>query len=184
MPPLQLSPAPLHSSAVPPLPQLGRWRHQHPAAHLGPAPSPRGCVAAELPQPLGVVAHGPVEHADRVVAAVGVALQVKLPEGQRDHLAAAGEAEAARRDPGSPKARGLCASALLRPPPPVGRLQQPPLSRVPSSPPLNASPLQLGGSHTPTGTLQRRPSPWSARSSPGSFSRDRPRNLLPPTHSL
>lgn len=63
--------------------------------HPGPVLSPRGGVSAELPQPLGVVTHGSIEHTDRVIAAVGVRLHVKLPEGQRDHLMAGHRAEAA-----------------------------------------------------------------------------------------
>ena len=81
-PRLQLSPAPPAGRGEPGLPHLGLQRRPDAVAHPGGAPSPRDCVAAELSQPLGVVAHGSVEHADRVVAAVGVGLQVKLAEGQ------------------------------------------------------------------------------------------------------
>lgn len=88
IPPLQLSPAPPNRLEVPTTVSPGELETPRPTVHPGPAPSPRGGVAAELPQPLGVVAHGSVEYADRVVAAVGVGLQVKLPEGQRDYLAA------------------------------------------------------------------------------------------------
>lgn len=120
-----------------PLPFLGRWRPL-PANHPGPAPSPRGGVAAELSQPLGVIAHGSVEHADRVVAAVGVGLQVKLPEGQRDHLSA-GREEAARRYPR--RLEGAEALHLL--PPPGARK----LAAISLSPPASPGAPFLKQSH-------------------------------------
>lgn len=127
-------------------------------------PSPWGCVTAELPQPLGVVVHGSIKHADRIVAAVGVRLQVKLPEGQRDHLVGGG-ARLRGGPPGGPRAQKLCTVHHLRP---AASL---PDARG-SPPPMHSH--HCSEDHTHVGTLQWRPSQSSTRLSPGSFSRNSP----------
>lgn len=55
---------PLPTAVWFPTPAPGQMDIQDLATQSGPTSSPRGCVATELPQPLGIIAHGSIEHAD------------------------------------------------------------------------------------------------------------------------
>lgn len=91
----------------------------NPANQPGSAPSPRDCVTAELPLPLGVIAHRSVEHTDGVIAAVGIGLQIKLPKGQQDYLVAGQRWRLHSGTLAGPRAQELSTSHLLHLPLPL-----------------------------------------------------------------